>query len=84
MVSDGKWHTMELVTDKQNFTMRIDHGTSRTILNDGPNEHLKVSTPLFIGGIPKDVGSAAIKQWHIRETNSFNGKDKSIIYYYQL
>ncbi|CAL4126380.1 unnamed protein product, partial [Meganyctiphanes norvegica] len=73
VVNDGKWHTVELVTVKQNFTMRIDHGTTRTILNDGPNEYLNVNTPLFLGGVPKEVGEAAIKQWHIRETTSFNG-----------
>lgn len=73
VVNDGLWHTVELLTVKQNFTLRIDHGTARFIVNDGPNEYLQTTSPLYIGGLPREVAEAAVKAWHLRETGSFNG-----------
>lgn len=72
-VSDGKFHTLEMLVNKRNFTMRIDGGRSRTILNDGENENIDLDEPVFLGGLPEDVNSRAIKKWHIRHSRSFTG-----------
>lgn len=74
VVNDGNWHSIELITVKQNFTMRIDRGTARSIVNDGVNEYLQLSAPLFIGGLPKEAAESANKRWHLRDTGSFSGK----------
>lgn len=74
MVNDGLWHTIELLTVKQNFTLRIDHGTARFIVNNGVNEYLQTTSPLYIGGLPREVAEEAVKRWHLRDTGSFNGK----------
>lgn len=79
MVNDGNWHSVELLTVKQNFTMRIDRGTARSIINDGSNEYLHVASPLYIGGLPREAAQSAIRQWHLRETGSFNGKNSKKI-----
>uniref|UniRef100_A0A0P4W5L7 Protein slit n=1 Tax=Scylla olivacea TaxID=85551 RepID=A0A0P4W5L7_SCYOL len=73
MVNDGIWHTVELLTIKQNFTLRIDHGTARFIVNDGTNEYLQTTSPLYIGGLPREVAEEAAKKWHLRDTGSFIG-----------
>nr|XP_027218511.1 protein slit-like [Penaeus vannamei] len=73
VVNDGNWHSIELITVKQNFTMRIDRGTARSIVNDGVNEYLQLSAPLFIGGLPKEAAESANKRWHLRDTGSFSG-----------
>ncbi|KAG7170619.1 slit-like 1, partial [Homarus americanus] len=73
VVNDGDWHTVELLTIKQNFTMRIDRGTARSIINDGLNEYLQVASPLYIGGLPKEVAQSASRRWHLKDTGSFSG-----------
>lgn len=57
----------------KNFTLRVDGGLSRSIVNEGVRNQLKLSTPLYLGGFPEDVAFQAQKQWHIRNTTSFNG-----------
>lgn len=57
----------------KNFTLRVDGGLSRSIVNEGMQNQLKLSSPLYIGGFPEDVALRAQKQWHIRNTTSFNG-----------
>ncbi|XP_069958777.1 protein slit-like isoform X2 [Cherax quadricarinatus] len=73
VVNDGEWHSVELLTLKQNFTMRINRGTARSIINDGSNEYLQVSSPLYIGGLPREVAHSANRQWHLRDSGSFSG-----------
>jgi slit protein 2 len=73
MVSDGKYHLVELIAIKKNFTLRIDRGRARSIINDGARDFLHLTTPLFIGGIPPEVGYAALSRWHLRNITSFNG-----------
>ncbi|XP_046386290.1 protein slit isoform X2 [Ischnura elegans] len=73
-VSDGRWHTAELLSIKKNFTMRVDGGPARSIINEGEREYLRLSTPLYIGGIPVDPpGKLALSNWHLRNLTSFNG-----------
>ncbi|XP_076372429.1 protein slit-like isoform X3 [Tachypleus tridentatus] len=73
VVSDGQYHTIELTLVKKNFTMRVDSGISRTIVNAGPREYLESSTPLYIGGVPQDVAGSSLRQWHLRNTSSLEG-----------
>ncbi|XP_076059320.1 slit guidance ligand isoform X2 [Oratosquilla oratoria] len=73
VVSDGDWHSVELLTHKQNFTMRVDRGAARSIVNNGEKEFLKTDSPMYIGGLTKEVSQAAMKQWHLRDTTSFHG-----------
>ncbi|GBM42199.1 Protein slit [Araneus ventricosus] len=77
-VSDGNPHTVELMLIKKNFTMRVDNGTSRTIVNEGVKEYLEVSSPLYIGGVSEEVASSALRQWHLRNTSSFDGCIKDV------
>ncbi|XP_039283306.1 protein slit [Nilaparvata lugens] len=73
MVSDGKYHMVELLAIKKNFTMRVNRGLARSIINEGSQEFLKLTTPLFIGGVPPEPGQNAFTQWHLRNLTSFNG-----------
>ncbi|GFT66347.1 protein slit [Trichonephila clavipes] len=77
-VSDGGPHTVELTLIKKNFTMKVDNGTSRTIVNEGVKEYLEVSSPLYMGGVSEEVASSALKQWHLRNTSSFDGCIKDV------
>ena len=80
MVNDGNWHRLEIVMVKQNLTMRIDDGERRKIVNDGAIEFLSVASPLFIGGLPKDAASNAMSQWHVQDTQSFQGRSLGLAY----
>ncbi|KAB7504459.1 Protein slit, partial [Armadillidium nasatum] len=73
VVSDDEWHTIEMLTHKQNFTMRIDGGSSRWIINAGRKEYLASSSPLYLGGLPKEVAQKAVDLYHVRDSTSFNG-----------
>lgn len=35
MVSDGAYHKAELLAVKKNFTLRVDDGPARSIINEG-------------------------------------------------
>ena len=74
LVADGNYHTVEILAIKKNFTLRVDGGLARSIVNEGPNEFLNVRSPLYIAGVPEDAGTKAWKQWHLRNTTSFIGK----------
>lgn len=74
LVSDGKFHRIEILAVKKNFTLRVDNGLARSIVNEGKNEFLKNGrNPLYIAGVPENVGQRAIKQWHLRNVTSFHG-----------
>lgn len=74
MVSDGKYHTAELLAIKKNFTLRVDRGLARSIINEGEHEFLRLTSPLYIGGIPPEPGQEAFTHWHLRNLTSFNGE----------
>lgn len=74
MVSDGHYHTAELIAIKQNFTLRVDRGLARSIINDGSIEYLRLTTPMYLGGLPPEPGREAFSQWHLRNLTSFHGK----------
>ena len=75
LVADGNYHTVEILAIKKNFTLRVDGGLARSIVNEGPNEFLNVRSPLHIAGVPAQTGTKAWKQWHLRNTTSFIGKE---------
>jgi slit protein 2 len=52
MVSDGQYHMAELVAVKKNFTLCVDRGLARSIINKGARDFLHLTTPLFIGAVP--------------------------------
>uniref|UniRef100_A0A0P4WAZ2 Protein slit n=1 Tax=Scylla olivacea TaxID=85551 RepID=A0A0P4WAZ2_SCYOL len=73
LVSDEKEHTVELLSERQNFTLRVDSGLARSMVNAGDLEYLEVNAPVFLGGVPPDVGRHAQMQWHLRNSSSFKG-----------
>ena len=42
ILSDGQYHRVELLSIKKNFTLRVDGGLARSIVNEGDNEFLQV------------------------------------------
>lgn len=72
-MSDGRYHTVELLSQKKNFTLRVDQGNARSMINEGEHEYLRLSTPLFIGGLPNEAAEKAARQWQLRNTTSFRG-----------
>ncbi|ALC41858.1 sli [Drosophila busckii] len=78
MVADGKYHAVELLAIKKNFTLRVDRGLARSIINEGSNDYLKLSTPMFLGGLPAEPAQQAYKNWQIRNLTSFKGCMKEV------
>lgn len=74
MVSDGQYHIAELIAIKKNFTLRVDRGLARSIINEGTKDYLRLTTPMYLGGIPPEPGLLAFTQWHLRNLTSFKGK----------
>ncbi|XP_053623497.1 protein slit isoform X2 [Plodia interpunctella] len=73
MVSDGKYHKAELIAIKKNFTLRVDDGPARSIINEGSKEYLRLERPMFLGGVPEEVAKDAFAKWHLRNVTSFKG-----------
>ena len=81
VVSDGRWHRIEVITLKQNFTLKVNDGLPRSIVNDGSREYLETDSPLYLGGLPREVAGKAVKSWHIRDTDSFRGEGQAVVLY---
>ncbi|KAJ8952957.1 hypothetical protein NQ318_006574 [Aromia moschata] len=73
MVSDGQYHVAELIAIKKNFTLRVDRGLARSIINEGSKDYLRLTTPMYLGGVPPEPGQQAFTQWHLRNLTSFHG-----------
>jgi slit protein 2 len=69
---------VELLANKKNFTLRVDRGQARSIINEGTKEYLKLVSPLFLGGLPAEPAQQAYKQWHLRNLTSFKGCMKEV------
>ena len=67
LLSDNRPHAVRLLLDGRNLTMQIDGGLSRSVLNDGAKDRLRVSRSLYVGGVPPDVGETAMGLWHLRQ-----------------
>lgn len=74
VVSDGKYHTVTFILVKKNFTMTVDNGMPRTIVNEGDQEYLDVEKALYIGGLPDNIGLSALRKYQIYNSSSFTGK----------
>lgn len=74
MVSDGSYHKAELLAIKKNFTLRVDDGPARSIINEGVHEYLRLDRPMFIGGVPEETARDAFAKWHLRNITSFKGE----------
>ena len=73
-----RYHMVELLAIKKNFTLRVDRGLARSIINEGSKEYLKLNTPMFLGGLPTEPAQQAYKQWHLRNLTSFKGCMKEV------
>ena len=74
MIGDDRPHTIELLLDHKRLTLRVDGGQTRSIVNDGPQQYMRLNAPLYIGGLPREVGVNAYSQWHLRDISSFGGE----------
>lgn len=72
-VDDDKHHKLELLVHQHNFTMRVDGGFPRTVINQGSNQYLDVDGDLYLGGLPHDISQRAMDKFHIRDGSSFKG-----------
>ena len=73
VIGDGRSHTIELLLDHKRLTLRVDGGQTRSIVNDGAQQYMRVNAPLYVGGLPREVGVNAYSQWHLRDIASFGG-----------
>ena len=77
ILSDDRPHAVQLLLHGRNLTMKIDDGVTRSVLNDGPKDRLRVTNALYLGGVPPDVGEQALGKWHLRNATSVRGCMKS-------
>ena len=73
ILSDDRAHAVQLLLDNRNLTMRIDGGVSRSVLNDGVEDRLDSGRPVYLAGLPGDVGETALGLWHLRNSTSMRG-----------
>ncbi len=59
----------------------MDGGKARSIINEGNRDFLKLTTPLYIGGIPDESGREAVNRWHVRNLTSFSGESEVIHFF---
>lgn len=69
---------VELLAIKKNFTLRVNKGIARSIINEGSKDYLKLSSPMYLGGLPIEPAQQAYKQWHLRNLTSFKGCMKEV------
>ena len=79
LVSDDRPHRVEILAVGKNFTLRVDGGQARSIINEGQRDFLETHSPMYIAGVPADVGEKALNQWHIRNVTSFRGEEISFL-----
>ncbi|XP_072335770.1 slit homolog 1 protein-like isoform X2 [Scyliorhinus torazame] len=72
-INDGQFHTVEIVTLDQMVNLSIDGGTPKSMESSVKQSTLNRETPLYIGGMPVDVNSAAFRLWQIQNGTSFHG-----------
>ncbi|XP_066478770.1 slit homolog 1 protein [Tiliqua scincoides] len=72
-INDGQFHTVELVTFERMVNLSIDGGDPMTMDGFGKAHTLNSEAPLYVGGMPVDVNSAAFRLWQILNGSSFHG-----------
>lgn len=73
-VNDDRIHNIELLLNRRNFTMRVDGGVSRSVLNQGNRDFLDINDDVYFGGLPPEVSTRAQRKFHIRSQSSFRGE----------
>lgn len=73
-----RYHMVELLAIKKNFTLRVDRGLARSIINEGSKDYLKLTSSMFLGGLPSEPAQHAYKHWHLRNLTSFKGCMKEV------
>ena len=74
LLSDGAPHTVQLVAANRTFTLTVDEGSPRSVVNDGKHTSLDFNgASLYLGGVPTAVAKHAKNHWHLRNTTSFVG-----------
>ncbi|XP_023676249.1 slit homolog 1b isoform X2 [Paramormyrops kingsleyae] len=77
-INDGQFHTVELVTFDQMVNLSIDGGLPTTMDSLGAVRSLNRDAPLYVGGMPMDVHSAAFRLWQLQNGSSFQGCIRSL------
>ncbi|XP_033756353.1 protein slit-like isoform X1 [Pecten maximus] len=77
-VNDDRIHYIELMLNRRNFTMRVDGGVSRSVVNQGNRDFLDINDDVYFGGLPTDVSARARSKFHIRSESSFRGCYQSV------
>jgi hypothetical protein len=59
----------------KNLQLQIDNSKPQTITNYGRNNQFALSSKqhLYLGGLPVDIASKALTQFHVKETKSLEG-----------
>lgn len=57
----------------KNFTLRVDGGLARSIFNEGLKNKLRLTSSLYVGGLPSSMADKVQKKWHLRNVTSFVG-----------
>ena len=78
ILNDGKYHTVQFLSVMKNFTLKVDGGMARSIVNEGDNDFLKVHKSMYLAGVSESTGEKALKLWHLRNATSFNGECKRL------
>ena len=66
-------HTLEMLMIGKNFTLHMDGGRGRTIMNEGDHTFMDMKEPMYVGGISDALQETAFKKWHLRSARSFRG-----------
>ncbi|KAJ8264517.1 hypothetical protein GJAV_G00150220 [Gymnothorax javanicus] len=72
-INDGQFHTVELVTFDQMVNLSIDGGIPTTMDSLGNIQPRNGEAPLYVGGMPEDIHSAAFRLWQIQNGSNFHG-----------
>ncbi|XP_041958708.1 slit homolog 2 protein isoform X2 [Alosa sapidissima] len=72
-INDGSFHVVELVAQEQTLSLSIDGGSPKTISTLNRQTTQPNPSPLYLGGLPGQVGVAALRQGHGRNGTSFHG-----------
>ncbi|XP_038266910.1 slit homolog 1 protein isoform X2 [Dermochelys coriacea] len=83
-INDGQFHTVELVTFEQMVNLSIDGGSPMTMDGFGKPHTLTSEAPLYVGGMPVDVNSAAFRLWQILNGTSFHGCIRNLYINHEL
>ncbi|CAM2117906.1 unnamed protein product [Caretta caretta] len=83
-INDGQFHTVELVTFEQMVNLSIDGGSPMTMDGFGKPHALTSEAPLYVGGMPVDVNSAAFRLWQILNGTSFHGCIRNLYINHEL